>query len=196
MLVIVGFSSPEAHAELVAPVREKLPPLFEMVTPIPYVALQQMFDESSPWGLFAYEKALYLDELSDDAITTITQQSPKKKSPLSFVPMFVMTGAYSGVGDDDTAFGGSRSAGYIMNIAGHVPDPVGYESERAWVRDFWTAMQPFATGSGGYINFQVEEDADRVRNTYGSKYDRLARIKAKYDPDNIFHLNANIKPAS
>jgi FAD/FMN-containing dehydrogenase len=196
-LVIVGFSSPEAHAELVAPVREKLPPLFELVTPIPFAGLQQMFNESSPWGLFAYEKALYLDELSDGAIATITEHSPKKSSPLSFVPMFVMTGAYSTVGENDTAFGGSRSARYIMNIAGHVPEAAGYEAERAWVRDFWSAMQPFAMGSGGYINFQAEEDPDRVRATYGpEKFDRLARIKAKYDPDNVFHFNANIQPAS
>jgi FAD/FMN-containing dehydrogenase len=107
-----------------------------------------------------------------------------------------MTGAYSTVGENDTAFGGRRSARYIMNIAGHVPEATGYETERAWVRRFWSAMQPFAMGSGGYINFQAEEDPDRVRATYGpEKFDRLARIKAKYDPDNVFHFNANIQPA-
>jgi FAD/FMN-containing dehydrogenase len=71
-----------------------------------------------------------------------------------------------------------------------------YEAERAWVRDFWNAMRPHATGAGGYVNFMSEVDEDRVRASYGAaKYQRLARIKAEYDPDNVFHLNANIRPA-
>jgi FAD/FMN-containing dehydrogenase len=69
-------------------------------------------------------------------------------------------------------------------------------TDREWVRGFWEALRPIAGGSGGYVNFMVEADSDRIRATYGAdKYDRLARIKAQYDPDNVFHLNANIPPA-
>jgi FAD/FMN-containing dehydrogenase len=196
-LLAVGFGSPERHAEIVAPVRAELPPLFELVTPIPYVALQQMFDESAAWGTHGYEKALYLDVLSDGALAVIAEHIPKKSSPLSFCPTFVMTGAYSGVADADTAFGGSRSSGFVFNIGGHAPTPELYEAERAWVRGFWDAMRPHASGSGGYVNFQADVDEDRVRASYGAdKYARLARIKAEYDPDNLFHLNANIRPAT
>ena len=194
-LLVAGFGSPESHAAIVAPVREALPPLFELVTPIPYVALQQMFNDSAHWGTFGYEKSLYLDELSDAAIATIGEHAPKKQSPLSFCPTFAMAGAYCKHADADTAFGGSRSAGYVFNIAGHGPTRELYEADRAWVRGFWDAMRPHASGGGSYVNFIAEPDEDRVRAAYGTeKYERLGRIKAAYDPENVFHLNANIKP--
>jgi FAD/FMN-containing dehydrogenase len=196
-LLVVGFASPEEHAAIVAPIREMMPPLFEMVTPIPYVALQQMFNESAEWGTLAYEKSLYLDQLSDDAISVIAEHGGKKQSPLSFCPTFVMNGAYCEVGEDDTAFGGSRSEGYVLNIGAHAPTAELYEADRAWARAFWEALRPYARGSGSYVNFIAEMDEDRVRASYGhEKYERLARIKAKYDPDNVFHLNANIVPLS
>jgi len=196
-LLVVGFGSPESHAEIVAPIRAGLPPLFELVTPIPYVALQQMFNESAAWGTLGYEKALYLDELSDGVLSVIAEHAPKKSSPLSFCPTFLMAGAYTQVADHDTAFGGSRSAGFVFNIGAAAPTPELYEADRAWVRAFWEAMRPHASGSGGYVNFQADADQDRVRASYGAdKYARLSRIKAEYDPENIFHLNANIVPAN
>jgi len=195
-LLVAGFGSAEEHAAAIAPIGRAVTPLFEVVTPLPYVALQQMFNESAPWGLLGYEKALYLDELSDGAIDVITEHIPRKSSPMSFCPTFPMQGAYRKVADDHTAFGGSRSAGFVFNIEGASFDRVVYEADRAWVRDFWDAMRPHASGSGGYLNFLVEADADRVRASYGeAKYQRLARIKAQYDPDNVFRLTANIKPA-
>jgi FAD/FMN-containing dehydrogenase len=193
----VGFGSADAHAALVAPLRKALPPLFELVTPMPYVALQQLFNDSAPWGLRGYEKALYLDELSDGAIATIAEHAPKKQFPLSFCPTFALDGAYGAVADDATAFGGIRSGGFMFNIAGHAMTPEVYAAEREWVRPFWEAMRPHARGSGSYVNFMTEADEDRVRATYGAaKYARLARIKAAYDRDNVFHRNANIKPAA
>ena len=196
-LLVVGFGSPESHAEIVAPIRSGLPPLFELVTPIPYVALQQMFNESAAWGTLGYEKALYLDELSDGVLSVIAEHAPKKSSPLSFCPTFLMAGAYRDVTDHDSAFGGSRSAGFVFNIGAAAPTPELYETDRAWVRAFWDAMRPHASGSGGYVNFQADVDQDRVRTSYGAeKYSRLSRIKADYDPENIFHLNANIVPAN
>lgn len=195
-LLVVGFGSPAEHASIVAPIREAVAPLFELVTPIPFVALQQMFNESAAWGTLAYEKALYLDELSDGAIAVIGEHVPKKSSPLSFVPTFPLTGKYCDVREVDTAFGGNRSAGYVFNIQAAAPAPELYEADRVWVRNFWDAMRPHASGSGSYVNFMSESEEGRVKISYGTeKYARLARIKAEWDPDNVFHLNANIKPA-
>ena len=198
-LVVVGFGSPEAHAKAIAPVREGIKPLFELVTPIPFVALQKMFDETAHWGSLAYEKALYLDELTDAAIAVIGEHAARKKSPLSFIPTFDLPGKYRAKGDADTAFGGSRSAGYVVNIAAHCPPGAPgelYEADRAWVRSFWDALRPHATGSGSYVNFMTDVEEDRVKAAYGAeKYARLARIKREWDPDNLFHLNVNIKPA-
>ncbi len=106
-----------------------------------------------------------------------------------------MSGAYRSAGNDDTAFGGSRTAAYVFNAEAAAFDQPTYEADRAWVRNFWEAMRPHAAGAGGYVNFLVEADDARVRASYGEeKYQRLARIKAQYDPENVFHFNANVKP--
>ena len=196
-LVVVGWGTPEEHERAIRPVRETMAPLFELVTPIPYANLQQMLDESAPWGILAYEKALYLDDLSDPVIDIFADYLPRRTSPMSICPVFRMGGAFSRVADEDTAFGGSRRAGYAFNIAAVAPAPELLEADRAWARSFWEALSPHASGAGSYVNFMTEYDDDRVRTTYGpAKYDRLARIKARYDPDNVFHLNANIRPAA
>lgn len=197
VLAVVGWDSPEEHAAMVEPIRNGLTPLFELVAPIPYTFLQQMIDDSAPWGILGYEKACYLDELTDDAIAVIADQLPRKASPMSIMPVFPMGGAYHEVADEATAFGGSRASKWLVNIAAIAPEPDLLATDRAWVRSFWEALQPYASGSGGYVNFMADTgDEERVRASYGAaKYDRLARIKAQYDPDNIFHKNANIKPA-
>jgi FAD/FMN-containing dehydrogenase len=195
-LLVAGFGSPEAHAAAVAPVRKAVPPLFELVTPLPYVALQQTFNDSAPWGLMGYEKALYLDELSDAVIAAIGEFAPKKRSPLTFCPTFAMTGEYSRRAEDATAFGGSRAVRYVFTISDNAPTRELYEADREWVRNFYAAVRPLAKSSATYVNFMAEADEDRVRASYGGKYERLARIKAAWDPDNVFHLNANIRPAS
>jgi berberine-like enzyme len=195
-VIVAGFGSAEDHARLVAPIREALPPLFELVTPMPYTQLQQMLDAAAPWGILAYEKALYLDELTDDVIDVVVEHTPRKRSPLSFIPIFDMGGAYSRVGEDDTAFGGSRTARYCFNIAALAQTPELLEADTAWVRAYWEALRPYSSNAGGYVNFMSEYQEDRVRAAYGPrKYDRLAEIKARYDRDNVFRLNANIRPA-
>jgi FAD binding domain/Berberine and berberine like len=195
-LIVVGFTSSAEHAAVIAPVREALPPLFEMVSPIPYVALQQMFDAGNPWGTLAYEKALHLEELTDEAIAVITEHFPRRSSPLSFMPVFVVDGAYGKVADDATAYSGLRSTRYVVNIAAICPAPELYEADRPWVRSFWEALRPHAVGPGSYVNFMSEYDEDRVRAAYGpQKYQRLQRVKAEWDPENLFRLNANVKPA-
>jgi FAD/FMN-containing dehydrogenase len=193
-LAVVGLRDEATHAFLIAPIPESLNPIVTMVSPLPYVALQQMFDESAPWGMHSYEKAVYLNELSDGAIDAILEHQSKKMSPLSFVPMFVMGGAYERVPTDSSAFGGGRDIRYVINISGTAPDPAMYEAERGWVRDYWSALVQYADGVGSYVNFMTEVEQDRVRSAYGAKFERLQTIKASYDPDNIFHLNANIPP--
>jgi hypothetical protein len=193
-LAVVGFGTEGEHAQIVARIREALPPLFDFVTPIPYVALQQMFDEAFPWGVHAYDKGLYLDGLSDEAIAVIIDQQPRKTSPLSTLFIYSLGNGYADMGDDDTAFGGSRAARFSVFIVAAAHDSEALPADRTWVRNFWEALLPHAMGPGSYVN--AEAEFDRVQASYGpTKYERLARIKAKYDPDNVFHLNANIKPA-
>ncbi len=179
---MAGLGSAAEHARLIDPIRDALPPDFELVTPIPYTGLQRMFDESAPWGILAYEKSLYLDELTDDVIAVVTEQFPRKQSPLSSIPLFDLggrvSGAYGSVSDDDTAFGGSRSARYLLNITAAASSPEVYGAERAWVLALWQALTPFSSNAGGYVNFMNEYEADRVRAAYGTaKYARLAEIK-------------------
>jgi len=195
-LLVMGLGSPEEHAKLVAPITEALQPVFQLVTPIPFVALQQMFDASSPWGILGYEKAVHLEELSDAAIDVIAEFQPKKTSPMSFMPMFVMGGAFARVPEDATAFGGKRTTGFVMNMVAITDDPAVLAKDRQWVQDYWAAMVPHSAGVGAYINFMAEPNEERVRNAYGTdKYARLVKVKAAFDPDNVFHHNANIKPA-
>jgi FAD/FMN-containing dehydrogenase len=195
-LLFVGFGSAEEHGAVAARLRAGMPPLFELVTPIPYAGLQQLFDAGLAWGQHAYEKALSLDDLTDAAIDVMTEHFPRRGSPLSLAAVFVLDGAYAAVGADATAFGGDRRARIVFNITGNCPTAEGYERERAWVRAFWEALRPHARTGGSYVNYMTEYDEDRVRAAYGAaKYDRLARIKAEYDPANVFHLNQNIKPA-
>jgi hypothetical protein len=120
-VIIVGFGSPEEHAKAVAPLRDAVKPLWELVTPMPYVALQRMFDESAHWGTMGYEKALYVGSLSDGALSVIGDHVPRKKSPISFAPTFRLGGKYLAANEADTAFGGSRSPVYVLNIAAHAP---------------------------------------------------------------------------
>jgi FAD/FMN-containing dehydrogenase len=194
-VLIANWASPEEHARVIAPLRD-LKPLFEFVTAIPHVALQQMFDGSAPWGILGYEKAIYLDSLTDDVIDIMIERLPAKESPMSFVPIFNLGGAYARVPENQTAFGGSRQTRWTLNITALTTDPEVLARDRTWVRDFWAALRPYANSSGSYVNFIADDDEERVRASYGQKYDRLAVIKAAWDPDNVFHHNANIRPAA
>ena len=195
-LLVVGFGTEDQHARIVAQIRESLPPLFDFVTPTPYAQLQQMFDETYRWGLHAYDKGLYLEGLSDEAVAVITEHQPCKSSPLSALMIYSLIGAYGEPSEEETAFGGSRAARFGAFLVAIADNPESLSVDRGWVRSFWDALLPYAMGSGSYVNSIAEDDEDRVRASYGpAKYERLARIKAKYDPDNVFHHNANIKPA-
>ncbi len=124
----------------------------------------------------------------------ITQHVPRKRSPLSRVFFYRLDGAYSRAGEDDTAFSGRRAPCYGVFIIAQCPAPELLVEDRRWVRSFWQALLPHTPGVGSYINAMTEVEEDRLRAAYGSKYDRLAAIKATYDPENVFHRNANIRP--
>jgi FAD/FMN-containing dehydrogenase len=195
-LVVVGFGSAQEHGQLLAPIREALPPLFEFLGPLPYTQLQKLSDAGAPWGVHAYERTLYLQQLPDEAITTLTEHLPVKSSSMSFIQIVGLGGAFAEVAEQETAFGGSRSNQFVLNIAVLAPNAALLRADRTWAQSLWQALLPHAHDSGGYINFMADYDEDRIRVAYGpEKYQRLAHIKAHYDPDNVFHLNANIKPA-
>ncbi len=196
-VLLVGLGPAGAHSRAVAALREAAPPTFAFDTPLPYVQLQKMFDESAPWGIRGYEKAVYLDELTDAAIEVVAQHLPNKASPMSFMPMFVLGGQYARHDDNECAFGGRRRARYVLNIAAVAPTPELLDVDRAWARAFWSDLVPHADGVGSYVNFMADIDQDRVVASYGpEKYERLSQLKSKYDPGNLFHLNANIRPAA
>lgn len=191
-IAVVSWGDAARHAGAVAPLRD-LRPAFELVTPMPYVALQQMFDESAPWGALGYEKALYLDDLTA-VVDVMVDRTPRVASPLSFTPIFPLGGQFARVADQATSFGGSRDARWVFNISATAVDAASFDADRQWCRDYWEALRPHALGAGTYVNFLAEADEDRVRQSYGAKYDRLAKLKARWDPDNVFRHNANIRP--
>jgi FAD/FMN-containing dehydrogenase len=194
-LMVTGFGTAEDHAEALARIRRALPPRFELVDSLPYVALQQMLDEANAWGFHGYDKGAYVEDLSDEAIDVVMEHLPGKSSPLSLLLFYRLDGAYSEVGEDDTAFSGGRSPRYAVFIIGVCPVPELLAGERAWVRSLWDALTPHAIGAGSYVNAMYEFEDDRVRASYGPKFERLARIKREYDPENVFRRNANIRPA-
>jgi hypothetical protein len=195
-LLVTGFGSRPEHDEVLARIRESLPPLWEFADSMPYVALQQMLDESNAWGFYCYDKGTYLSELTDEAIQVVTEQLPAKNSPLSVLLFYRLDGAYSEVPEDATAFSGGRSPRYAVFIIGVCPVPELLEADRAWVRSFWEALRPHSVDIGSYVNALSDVDEERLRASYGpQKYERLATIKRNYDPENIFRRNANIKPA-
>src|SRR5690606_17877881 len=119
----------------------------------------------------------------------------EKPSPMSQVLLFPLGGAFADVPDEATAFGGSRSAKFAVVVDAVVPDPLMFDPERRWARSTWDALRPFALVAATYVNMMTEFDDDRVRASYGAKYERLSLIKAVYDPRNVLRANANIKPA-
>jgi FAD/FMN-containing dehydrogenase len=196
-LILIGFGTPEEHAAAVVAARDRLHPLFDVATPMPYVALQQMLDDGAHWGVRAYTKGLYLDELPDAAIDTLAAGLPGRVSPGSQVLVFPFVGGAVGdVPDDATAFGGGRSLQYVIAIECMADSDEVFVHDRHWVRDTWNALRPAAVHDGAYVNLNAEFEGDSLRNTYGAeKFDRLRKIKRQYDPANVFRHNANIPPA-
>ena len=161
----------------------------------PFTDHQQMWDASSPAGRLYYWKSHYLRGLSDAAVDVIAGQAWRFSSPFSFTLLSHMGGAIRRRSEEETAFTG-RDAEFAININCAATEPHLYDTDRAWVREWFDALEPHSTG-GVYVNFIADEDSERVRAAYGqSKYERLAELKARYDPKNVLRLNQNIKPAT
>ena len=152
-------STPGSQPEI----RAALPPLFEFASPIPCTALQQIIDESAPWGVQAYEKALYLDVMSPEVISIITAAMPRRKSPMSMVMTVPMGGAFCQVPDEATAFDGSRAPGVMINAAAFATEPGLLAADRDWARQLWTDLLPHAPGIA-----QLREPHDRLRSRLGA----------------------------
>jgi hypothetical protein len=180
----------EEGQRFIRPLKAFGSPVLDLCVPKPFLTHQAMFDPSFPAGRWYYFKSCDVGELSDDIIDITAEHSMQISSPLTTYPIWQMGGAVSRVGNDETAFNG-RSSGFTYNIGASTETSAGFQEERQWVRDFWSALQPWHKGV--YVNFLGDEGAERVRQAYGSnKYERLQVLKRKYDPENFFRLNQNI----
>jgi FAD/FMN-containing dehydrogenase len=194
-LVLCGFGDPAEHAGAVAALRAALPPLVEAVTPMPYTALNQAFDQANAWGQYYYETSTRYPKLTDDVVEVMVAHLERRTSPATAMLSYRLDQAYCETADEATAFGGTREPQYITFLMAVAPNAEVLAADRGWARDLRDALQPSALSAGTYVNALSEPDERRVRAAYGAKYDRLARIKTEYDPGNVFHRNINIKPA-
>jgi FAD/FMN-containing dehydrogenase len=192
--VVWCYTGPLKQAERVfRPIREFKTPALDFVGPIPHPALQSMFDAIYPPGLQWYWKADFVRELSDDAIALHVKHGAILPSMQSTMHLYPVDGKASAVEKNATpwSYRDARWAGVIVGVD---PSPENKDKISNWAKDYWTALHPYSAG-GAYINFMMDEGEDRVRATYGKNYDRLARIKKRYDPANLFRVNQNITPA-
>ena len=175
-----------------APLRAFGAPIADMIGEIPYTALQSILDAAAPAGIRRYWKSGYFTELSDELIDIVLKHIATRPSPLSPFLFFHMRGAAARTPGEATAFGNRRDQ-WDSDIISQWLDPADDEKNISWTRNFWKDIEPFANGV--YVNHLGTDDDPRVANAYGSNFERLKAIKKKYDPDNFFRMNNNIKPA-
>jgi len=191
---IVCCVAPLDKAEaLVRPLKEFGPPIMDGTEPIPFPMLQQAFDDMSPPGILDYEKGDFAVELSDELIAVHAKFGADVPNFLSGSLIFPINGAAHRAGKDGTPWS-YRDANFSQVIFGLDDDPSVMPQRIEWVRAYYDAIHPYSAG-GSYVNFLMEEGEERVRASYRDNYARLARIKTKYDPGNLFRMNQNIKPA-
>jgi hypothetical protein len=192
--VVWNYTGPEdKREEVFAPIREFGPPILDFVGPLPLPALQSMFDALYPPGMQWYWKSDFFTELTDEAMDVFIQQGSEMPSYLSTMHLYPIDGKAHEVPEDATAWQ-HRDARWAEVIVGVDHDPARKDVIIDWCKSYYNATHPFASG-GTYVNFMMEEDDGRIESTYGGNLSRLAQIKRKYDPENIFHHNQNIKPA-
>jgi FAD binding domain/Berberine and berberine like len=193
--LIGAFNGPIADGrKLMASLLEKLPaPLFNWMGEMPWTAINSLFDPFFPKGLQWYWKGDFVKALPDEAIDVHIANALKAPTPFCLMHLYPIDGAVRRVLKDATPWS-ARDASFSMVIAAVSPDPKDAEALKTWGRDYWRAIHPFNL-EGAYVNFMDADEAEnRVELSYGDNYKRLASIKAKYDPNNLFRVNQNIKP--
>ena len=194
--IIVSYIGNISDGEaVVAPLRQFGSPLVDTIAPTSYVQLNTLFDAAVPYGgVQRYWKSSFLKELGDDLIEILIERSAKMLSPMSMVLFFHLHGAAARVDRNATAFG-LRDDQWDYDVISQWTDLTESAGHVQWTREFWTAVEPFATGEV-YVNHLDSEEATRIRAAYSQGYERLVALKNKYDPTNLFRLNPNIKPTS
>src|SRR6476620_187811 len=192
--VVWAYTGPLEKAEKTfEPIRAFKKPALDFVGPLPHPALQSMFDALYPPGLQWYWRANFVNEINDDAIAQYIRFGEALPTMHSTMHMYPINGSAARVGKNDTAWN-YRDAMWAQVIVGVDPDPANNENIISWTKNFYDAVHPYSAG-GAYVNFLMgDEGEERVKKTYGGNYERLAKIKKKYDPDNFFRVNQNIKP--
>ena len=180
--------------EVLKPVKTFGSPLVAGLQPMPFSVLQSAFDALNPAGLQQYWRADFFSEISDAGIDVHVKHGGQLPTGLSAMHLHPIDGAASRIPADATAFA-YRDGGWAGVIIGVDPDPANAGLLSQWARDYWEDLHPTSAG-GAYVNFLMSEGQERVKAAYRGNYDRLAQIKHRYDPDNIFHINQNIQPAS
>jgi FAD/FMN-containing dehydrogenase len=174
------------------PMRRFRPAVVDLSGPRPFVEHQSLFDQGFPHGLWGYSKAADVAALSDDVLAVLLEYAARVASPRSTITAWQLGGAVARVAEGETAFG-SRSSAYLIDMFAATDSAEGFEQERDWARDCWTALAPHHAGA--YVNWLMDEGAEGVRQAYGAeRYDRLKALKRRYDPGNVFRLNQNIAP--
>jgi FAD/FMN-containing dehydrogenase len=191
---VVHWAGPlEEGEKVIKPFRDVAPIVAEHVGPLPYPALNGAFDALFPKGIRSYWKGAFVKELADGMIDAHLEHGPKVPEVSATMHFYPINGACHRVGSEETAFA-YRDANFSPVIVAGWSDPANDASRIQWVRDYYTAMEPYSE-AGGYVNWMAEDDGARVKDSYRQNYGRLAEIKRTYDPDNFFHINQNIKPA-
>lgn len=195
-VLVACWNGPHEEAERVLrPLREAAEVKAEKVEILPFPALNSLFDDAVPKGMQHYWKADFVTELTDEAIAAHVEHGANTPHVSSSMHLHAINGAAQRVGADETAFG-HRDKSFSPVIAGIWDDPADNEANIQWVKDYYAAIHPHSGSEGGYVNFMSGDDGHRAAANYGANYERLAAVKATYDPDNVFRVNQNIVPSS
>jgi hypothetical protein len=169
-------------------------PVLDHVGPMPFPVLQGLFDPLLPPGLQWYWRADFAKEFTADAVAKHLAHARAMPAGLSQVHIYPIDGAAHRVGTGDTAFS-FRDANFAVVIVGVDPDPSNKHAITDWCKGYFDALHPYSAG-GAYVNFMMDEGHERVQASFRDNYPRLAMVKAKYDPTNVFRVNQNIRPAA
>jgi hypothetical protein len=183
----------EGKARLM-PLRQFAEPMLDLSTTLPFTALQQLFDPFFPRGeLRHYWKSLYLASLGSEVVDEIAAWIQRRPSSNSMTAVWALGGALGRIDPDATAIG-ERTAPFLLEILANWSDPGDTEHNVSWARDFFAAMERFSSGKTNPNFPGLGEDPRFVRAAFGRNYERLAALKQKFDPTNLFRLNQNIDP--